>query len=334
MNTHRISFLDIARGLAVFFMIMQHAILVYAVDQGDGSWLGELLLLLGTAPAAPVFMMVMGIFFVRSRTTTVMPGILRGLYLLGLGYVLNLFRFVFPLLLIRQIDPASLAGQSISALFFTGDIFQLAGLSLIAMALIKRFIPWRQTWPALALGICVISPALWGALDGVPGTALLWGNAENMHFPIFPWLMYPLLGMFYSRYLFETNDLSGTMTNTAIAGGYMVGAGLVLWNRFQIGDYARSELGVHAAIMGVVCLWLPGCWWMAQKLSNTWLLRQITFWSRQVTPIYMIQWILFGWGILVFGENQLSPGMAFGIGIIVLIITHILTLVYAKYRHP
>ncbi len=79
-------------------MVLQHAMLVYAVSEGETSILGRIVLLLGTAPAAPVFLLVMGIFL--GRSTKGLPyAIRRGVQLLALGYLLNLLRFTLPLLI-------------------------------------------------------------------------------------------------------------------------------------------------------------------------------------------------------------------------------------------
>ena len=92
----RIAFLDFARGLAIVFMIMQHAMLYYAVGSGLQSNLGKLVVISGTAPAAPVFMLIMGIFFMRAKTAGLRYGVVRGLKLLALGYLLNALRFAIP----------------------------------------------------------------------------------------------------------------------------------------------------------------------------------------------------------------------------------------------
>ena len=47
-------------------------------------------MLLGTAPAAPVFMVAMGFLFGSSTRTGVRSGVVRGLQLFALGYAFNL----------------------------------------------------------------------------------------------------------------------------------------------------------------------------------------------------------------------------------------------------
>ncbi|MED1918913.1 heparan-alpha-glucosaminide N-acetyltransferase domain-containing protein, partial [Bacillus thuringiensis] len=121
-ESNRIFYLDFARGLAVFFMIMQHAMIMHERTSGEGdTLLGNLFVLLGTAPAAPVFIFIMGVFAVRSKKS-VAENMIRGCKIFAFGYVLNVLRFTIPF---------SLAGDSGVAMshLFMVDIFQLAGLS-------------------------------------------------------------------------------------------------------------------------------------------------------------------------------------------------------------
>lgn len=68
-GSKRIVFLDLARGLAVFFMVMQHAVIVYAAGEGEQSVLGSVVLRLANVLGAPVFLIVMGVFLARSKST-------------------------------------------------------------------------------------------------------------------------------------------------------------------------------------------------------------------------------------------------------------------------
>ena len=81
----RLRFLDLARGIAIILMVLQHVQLVFTTNSGQDSALGQVFLLLGTAPAAPVFMVTMGFLFGSSTRTGVRRGIVHGLQLLALG---------------------------------------------------------------------------------------------------------------------------------------------------------------------------------------------------------------------------------------------------------
>jgi surface polysaccharide O-acyltransferase-like enzyme len=337
MQNQRILFLDLVRGLAILCMILQHTLIMYARNMGEGSDLGEIFLLLGTAPAAPVFLLLMGIFFARSTKPKLKYGMMRGLKLLMGGYLLNLFRFSLPVLITGDHGDFFADSESPFSLLFVVDVPQVAGLSLMVLSLLKYVRLRRELWLVLAIIIVMVSPFLWGTWNELPGTAPLWGTAETVIFPLFPWLIYPLVGMFYSHYVMNDGERHSCMKNTAIMGLVLLVAGTLLWNGFSegifvIGDYSRSGVSVHLVIFGFVFLWLSFWWWVVNRFRENAIFRLLHYWSRHVTVIYVIHWLLFGWGILIFGMNQHSASTAFFIGIGILMLTHILTKLYIGYR--
>ncbi len=195
----RLRFLDLARGIAIVLMVLQHVQLLFAVDYGETSAVGTTFLLLGTAPAAPVFMVSMGFLFGASRRTGVWSGLRRGIALFALGYALNLVRFTAPALAAHSVLVEDALGGAWHALLEI-DILQLAGLSLIVLGVVKHVV--RGAWPVVAMAIAVtaVAPLLWGTGGGSPVLDPLWGTAEWVSFPLFPWLAYPLLGLALARF--------------------------------------------------------------------------------------------------------------------------------------
>lgn len=323
----RITFLDIARGMAIFFMIMQHAMIIYEKNSGEESVLGEIVLLSGTAPAAPLFLLIMGIFFGRSKSASLRRGIIRGLKLIALGYGLNVIRFVVPLMLTE--DPGIMLDNDESALylFFIFDILQLAGVCLILLSILKKFVPWRITWPILAGSIAIVSP-------------LVWNTGEHVFFPVFPWIVYPLIGMFYGGFLIGCEDMRSLMKKTSGIGLILLVIGgltfLLPENKiFVMGDYFRSGSGVHLLILGFVLIWLPLFWLLTERISENRIFRLLIFWSKNVTVIYFIQWILIGWAGLLLGYNKQTAIWALLIGFLMVLISHVLTrfIIERFYNH-
>ncbi len=329
MSTKRIVLLDLARGLAIFFMIMQHAMLIYGVHEGEGSVLGELIILSGTAPAAPVFMLIMGIFFLRAKDTKTI--VIRGLKLIGLGYLLNLFRFVLPTIIAGEYaadGPDSLLGRLMAV-----DILQMAGLSLICMSLVRRMRP--PVWLSLAFLVALISPLLWRFAPRNLLLDLLWGTNQNVAFPLFPWLIYPLLGMYWGTLFTAAEDVPRFMKKTAVTGTGLILAGgtlMCLINNtwLPVGEYSRGGIGVHLLIIGFVFIWLWLLRLIEDKTADSRLTNLLIFWSKNVTAIYIIQWVLIGWGMLVLGYQQLAPVSAAFAGLIVTILTHGIGVLYLR----
>ncbi len=320
----RILFLDIAKGLAIFFMFTQHCMIIHEVNAGEGeNLLANFFVLLGTAPAAPVFMLIMGIFVMNSRAS-LQKNLIRGLRLLLLGYFLNLLRFTIPLLIAGNSGFIYLMEETPLDMFLAVDILQLSGISIILGALIKKAINYRL-FPLFIFIVLIISPLLWGKFGNNPFSSVLWGDGKNVYFPFFPWFTYPLLGMYLSQYFLNLQKMKRYFRQFSLIGVLMAIFGILIFDFFPIGDYHRSGAAIHLLIIAFVFLWLNGCYWVSQKFNTkNQIFTTLTFWSKHVTAIYFIQWVLFGWSILIFDANKQNAYFAALIGLCVLILTHFL----------
>ncbi len=335
----RLRFLDLARGLAIIFMVLQHVQLVFAVDYGEASVLGQAFLLLGTAPAAPVFMVVMGFLYGSSAGDDIRSGVLRGLKLFAFGYALNVLRFVIPALLNGGSPTVqALLGSDWWGPFFEIDILQLAGLSLAILAPVKRYVRDARAVLALAAGVATVSPLLWG----IGGSILfdpLWGVGDWVSFPLFPWVAYPLLGLSLAGFTVRATSDGRLMRSWTYAGtvGLLVGAALVVFEPAQtgilaFGDYYRSGLPVQLMLAGFVLLWLSLMWWLDERHSWRVIPRYLTSLSRNITAIYVIQWVVIGWLAIVFGVMDQPSWVAALVALPILTASHLLALGYERMR--
>ena len=317
----RILYLDFARGLAILFMFTQHCMIIHEKTAGESTILGLVFILLGTAPAAPVFMVIMGVFLGKS-TENLLNTIIRGAKLILLGYILNILRFSIPLLIAGTEDIIYLQDEGPISLLFAVDILQLAGLSIIFTAFLKRFSKNIFVFPVLIAIIALVSPYLWGISENWFMLSLFWGAGKNIYFPFFPWVIYPMLGMYLGKYLLNIDDKKNIIV-FLICGVLLLIMGIAAFDYFPAGDYHRSGAAVQMLIIGFVLLWLPLCYWITGRMQDeNKILVFFTGWSKRVTEIYCIQWILFGWSILILGANMQSDWIAALAGLAVLIITH------------
>ncbi len=335
----RLRFLDLARGLAIICMVFQHVQLLFAVGSGEDSALGVTFLLLGTAPAAPVFMVAMGFLFGSSSRTGMRSGVVRGLQLFALGYLLNLLRFSLPLLVAGDADILELFGGSWWGPLFEIDILQLAGLSLIVLGPVKRYVRDPRLVLALAAAVAIVAPLLWGVGGGNVALDPLWGLGEWVSFPLFPWLAYPLLGLALAGFAARATSAPRLMRGWALAGCCAALAGVALLacapgpgGILAFGDYYRSGLPVQLLLAGFVLLWLPLLWWLDRRLSWVLVPRYLTSLSRSITAVYLIQWVLIGWLAIVFGVYDLASWQAALLAVPVLVASHLLALGYERLR--
>lgn len=319
----RLLHLDFARAIAVLFMFTQHCMIIHDIYAGETTLLGQIFIVSGTAPAAPIFLLIMGIF-IKQSNAPLKKNIVRGLKIFLLGYILNIFRFVIPLLIAKLSGETLQSDESILSMFLSVDIFQLAGLAFIITSVLKRVSDNKFILPAIILIILLISPLLWGVMENYFFLQPLWGSSGNVYFPLFPWLIYPLLGLYQSNFFYKINEKK-RIVRSIIVGISAIIISVLTLDYFTIGDYYRSGLAVHIGIIGFIFLWIPLCYGIVQLFNEgSKLSKAYTFFSKNVTSIYFIQWILFGWSILIFGYNSMPDWQAAIVGFIVLLTTILL----------
>jgi uncharacterized membrane protein len=329
----RIKFFDFARGIAIFCMILQHAVIVFDKSSGSDSGLGRIIILLGTAPAAPVFMFIMGVFFINRNPSDMSYGIKRGLKLLLLGYVLNVVRFCLPAMTLDKYGLVLEGNTSPAMLFFIVDILQMAGLSFIIMAVTRRFVQKTWIWISMLFIVSIVSPVLWGCFAEVPGVALLWGEQDYVFFPLFPWIIYPLVGIIYGRTYSIHTKRGIWMKKSFFTGLTMIAAGAIMWHFFPnedyfVGNYARSGPVVHLVMVGFVITWMGLCFWTVDWIPDNKIFRVLYFWSQNVIVVYFIQWILIGWALFLFHRKTQTAAGSLFLGLVCVFLTHLLTRIY------
>jgi surface polysaccharide O-acyltransferase-like enzyme len=143
-QNNRLLSIDLARGLAVFFMIAVHTLEVFASEEVKNSVFGQIIEFFGGPPAAPVFMTLMGFSFMYSRKSELKPRLLRGFKIFLSGYILNIIRGVIPFTLSTQLEmdiAKTFPLEKINeyTILTIVDILQFAGIALMIMALIQEF---------------------------------------------------------------------------------------------------------------------------------------------------------------------------------------------------
>lgn len=139
VNTGRQVELDIARGLSVLFMVLIHTLQYSTQSSVEHSTMGSIIYFLGGAPAAPVFMFLLGVGIVYSKKADCSYFIKGGIVILLLGYALNAARDSIPALLFGWVsNDSKLMGYAVYDLVDV-DILQFAGLALIFFGLVKKF---------------------------------------------------------------------------------------------------------------------------------------------------------------------------------------------------
>lgn len=326
----RVRAFDLARGLAIVFMIGVHVLFHWGSPDTWTTPVGLVLSFLGGPTAAPVFMFLMGASLAFSSRSSFGSLAVRGVWLVCLGYSLNVLRGVIPAYLglsAGVVTADQIAPFTLPWLATTVDVHHMAGLSLIALAALR--LGTRPGWPWVALAAVVVLTGPWvrglefgsSLLDG-PLTPVL-GGAPNVYYAVVPWIAYPLVGALFGAFVARAAD--GAARTQVFRWGALLGLGLCAAAvamfalsppSFDIATYWRMPPAYFVGILGLVLVWLWACELTVRHVRAN---RAFTFlygWSASVIAIYFTHWLVVGWGIGIVGfRAQPLEGVLLGIGV-------------------
>jgi uncharacterized membrane protein len=326
----RVRAFDLARGLAVVFMIGVHVLWHWGAPDTWTSPIGQVISFAGGPTAAPVFMFLMGASLAFSSRTSFRSLAVRGLWLLWLGYLLNFLRGVIPAYLgltTGVVTAEQIAPFTLPWLATTVDVHHMAGLSLIALAALRVATRPNWIWLAGAAGIVLAGPFLRGLDFGTPLldaplTPIL-GGAPNVYYAVVPWIGYPLVGAVFGSLVARAPDRARVFRWGALVGAGLCGAGIGLFiaspPSFDVNTYWRMPPSYFVAITGFVLVWLFACDLAVRYLRENRVFGFLYGWSGRVIAIYFTHWLVVGWGVAIFGfrDQPLSGAL---IGIVVAIV--------------
>lgn len=340
-NTKRILEIDLARGISVLMVIIVHTLWINGtVEMQSETWLGSIVHLIGKG--TPMFLIAMGVSFTLSRNQSLLLSIKRAGYILGMGYLMNFLKFIVPILIgimpnsfieaYGWTAPATI--ENMIYMFGTGDILQLAGVSLIFMGLINHFFKNKYVPLAIALFIILTTKEIHGFRVYIPGVDyildLLWGADWNVYFAVFPWFAFILIGMFFGRWYKEQSNNNNYIFKRMLIAGIalmIIGGGLCYYNfEYHFGDYFHLGPGgsLYLAGFNLVVLWT--CNILINKIKNNSIYQFLYYCSKRVTTIYVIQWVLICWGMGILGYQQIGV-----IGVLLLIPIYTLLTIGVQY---
>lgn len=291
---------DLLKGIAALLMIQVHIIELFATNDIFKSNLGQLLLFLGGPPVAPVFMVIFGYFIAGSKKPTFQL-VLRGAKIITLGILLNLALNFNLILSVSR----GLFDIDILPYIFGVDILLLAGLCIICIALLKK---------ALDKGFVLIIPFI--IISAFLGDFLLeytteqpflkyilslfYGASWWSYFPLFPWLAYSLGGILF--YKIQQNYDLNILNKPKIK--IIFGACFLLFLTLTI-PYAisiSSDLPAYYHHGLIFFLWVISFLFfysffineIDKVLGATILFVYLKWLGKNITIVYIIQWIIIG----------------------------------------
>ncbi len=300
MSTARFLLADLLKGIAVLLMIQVHLTELFATQEFYQSLPGKVSLLLGGVPAAPMFMVVMG-FFIGYMNLNSRKLLLRGLKLIGWGFLLNiglnLHLFYRIFLGVFKMNPLPY--------LFGVDILFLAGIAIIIIALGMKLLR-GYTLPLLIVAFLIplssdILPIYRDNSEICKYLmAFIHSSSWWSYFPILPWLGYPILGtaagILYKKHPHKTNALFNKPYLLLITSTIT----LLLWNYgFRISTelplYYHHGLLFFIWAVSLLVTVVFGIYSLIRVLSrDNILVRYLSWIGKNVTAFYVFQWLLIG----------------------------------------
>jgi uncharacterized membrane protein len=340
----RIVSLDLARGVALGFVVVVHVLEQLSSQSVKDSLFGALVNAGTSLCAAAMFMFLMGAGLGLSRTMSSGSTVRRGLRLIIIAFILNILRGTLPTLLglfMHQYTLEDLKPYSPLYVTIEIDILHFAGLALIIIAMLRQISTRWVFWLAAAAVLLLACPLVYGRTPGSPlltyFTNFFWRTEEYGHFPVFPWLAYPMLGIVFGHFLKNSKNRQVFFIRTAVLGSLVcIVAGYLVYtySDFAVdawfsGDYNEGD--VHPLwvvfVTGFLLLSLSLYELMAARIPPNKVFQWLCFWSREVTLMYCVQWIVIGW-IVIFITSYFGIAATMLSIPVVFIMTHYLGIIF------
>jgi len=332
----RLEFPDSLKGLAVLLMIQVHITELFVRNENYESFFGKTSLFLGGIPAAPVFMLAMGYFLAYGKKS---PSKIawRGFRLFFGGILLNvglnahlLYNILFK-------------GWQFNAwhYIFGVDILPLAGLSLVFIAFINRVLPSKTLiYFGLAIAAALVSE-FFHPLQFEENTfkyilAFFIGGTSFAYFPLFPWIAYPLLGYGFNKLLLQMPEIKFRNVKYFAAAG-LTGLFLLVTINFGFNISVNLTAYYHHNSMFFIwavafaAFWIYLLYLLEFYLNNSLFFIFLRFLGKNVTAIYVVQWLIIGnIATKLFKTQSLIEWFFWVVGIT--LISSVLTYIWLKLK--
>ena len=336
IETKRRSEFDYAKTLAIFFMVIIHVVeeLSHVEFETLPSGFWENLIQFGAGPlAAPVFIFSMGLGMVYSRSQEPIQLFKRGVKLLIVALALNICRDVIPRLIVCLISGSAPDWEVFRYQLFNIDILHFAGLAFMFTALLKKLkVPVLALVPiGILMQIVGNELSLCFAPTGLAEILLSYifdTGGDLACFPILTWYVSLAIGILAGTIIQRFSD----NLNRIYSIGFWGGASLLLGFIFACHYYDVDIRLFHAlyedAFYGQTFFhFLYNTLIIVIELSLIYLITRkwkrdlpfAEFCGKNLTTIYVVQWMIVGWMTSFQDYLKLDPGMEMSVVIGILI---------------
>ncbi len=300
--------LDIAKCLAIIFMIFLHTLMVTSGFANNISVPMQrgIQQLFGGPFAAPVFMFAMGVGFVYSRNKKPFYMVSRGIKLMLIGVAVNIGEFFIPHFLSGELlgawDKNEIFPIAEGMLLFCVDILAFAGMAMILTGVFKKLKlkSWEIVIIAIALSIIASFVRLhdFGSNLSNLATGYFVGSKGGFTaFPLFNWYIFPAVGMLFGDWYIRCNNKKKLLCLWPLGLIVSVVYFVLSWSKPQ--GFLSEDIHFYYflttidVVFCLICIYgvIGLCYFISLILPNS-VKGFISKTSGNVNAIYVIQWFL------------------------------------------
>lgn len=333
--------IDLAKALAIIFMVFVHTYEAHWFlensEEGAGFVCAWIIEFLGGVPAAPLFMLAMGMGVVYSKRSTAVTYLKRAGQIFGLGILVNFFQQWVPIFL--RPDVAEEFSANAHSIIAT-DIYSFVTVTFLFFAFLKtRKHPIPITAAALVICAAISEITYPNSID----TGNVWIDSiigifvrtnEYSYFPFFTWALWPLLGYLFGQLLIRTENKMKMYSILAATGvvALIIGNIAINWSPDDniinsLTEANMDDVGLYYAMDTWNLLWSYGALaiemfilYLVVKLTKNKIPELFNYMSKHIMSIYVLQWVFIGLATPIF-DKVTNVFVCAALGAVVLVLT-------------
>lgn len=353
INTSRQWELDLARAVIIFCLALIHVTIECTTDEGLCSGIPYLFdTVIGGPFSAPMYMFVMGVGMCYTRRNTPKEHFIRGVKIFGVGYALNICRFLIPYSIGYFIsgDYATYI-EPLLYKVLCNDILTFAGLAMMLMALFIKLKLSNVVMLIIATVMCGFGTLLNGVDVRAPLGNIFLGyligteDAAGMvlsDFPILNWMMFPICGYAFGAVLKHVKDKKLFYLTFSLPAIIIAIVYFTLGIYFERGMFGEGQNCyyhmIFSDVLASLCLTVGmiGVYYFILKIFRGKMFYVAWSISENITPIYFIHWVLVSFVVNLFmyvirGTTLLTPWQVVALGTVISIASIVIAHYYTKW---
>lgn len=334
---------DYVKTFAIFFMVIIHVIEEMSTVDTEAlptGFLDNTIQFFAGPLAAPVFIFAMGIGIIYSRHQEPLQLFRRGIKLFLVAFALNIVRDVIPRLLVCAISGTAPEWSVFRYQLFCVEILHFAGLAFMLTALLKKLrVP---VWALIPIGVIlqIIGNVLTAAY--APEGALeillsyIYKAGDLSYFPILNWYLSLAAGMVAGTLIMKYSDKMDKIYRAALWIGLSLQCGLMLSCSYYgidkrlfysiSGDVFYRQMFFNFLYNTIIIvIELSIFHFISRKCSRIYPF--VGFCGKNLTTIYVVQWIIIGWLTSFQNYLNLRPNLEMSVvlGILIALLSMLIT---------